>query len=260
MPHSPAGDAVAHLALRRDEPVPLHARIREDLRERIARQTWAARERLPSEAELMRSYGVSRITVRQALHALEQQGVIVKVPGKGSFVAGPKPYQQLASLQGLGEAMSPQGHAISNRVLELSRAAADTTVAARLGLAPGTTVTHIRRLRLLNGQPISVDLTWLPLDLGDRIAGADLEHRDIFVMLERDFATPLGHADLALDAVLATPAIAQELGVPVGSPLLHVERLTHDRSGRPIDYEQLCCRSDNFQLRLRIDRQTGIPQ
>src|SRR5438067_938315 len=83
---------------------------------------WAARERLPSEAELMRSYGVSRITVRQALHALEQQGLIVKVPGKGSFVAGPKPYQQLASLQGLGEAMSPQGHAISNRVLELSRA------------------------------------------------------------------------------------------------------------------------------------------
>lgn len=241
--------------LHRDGPVPLHSRIREDLRERIAAEAWKADARMPSEAELMRHYGVSRITVRQALQALEQQGLIVKVAGKGSFVAGAKPYQQLARLQGLAEALSPQGHAIRNRILELSRVAADARVATRLDVPPGTPVTHIRRVRLLDGQPLSVDLTWLPLDLGDRVAGADLEGRDIFVMLEQDFATPLGHADLALDARPAPAGIAESLGVDSGSPVLHVERLTHDRRGRPIDYENLYCRSDNFQFRLRIDRQ-----
>lgn len=247
--------------LRRDDPVPLHQRLREDLRDRIATGGWHAQQRIPSEVELMRHYGVSRITVRQALQALEQGGLIIKVPGKGSFVAGaPKPFQQLARLQGLAEAMAPQGHAIRNQVLELSRVAADAAVATRLGLPPGTTVTHIRRVRLLDGLPLSVDLSWLPMDLGERVAGGDLEGRDIFVMIEQDFGVPLGHADLAIEAVPAGTAIAQRLGLPPGSAVLHIERLTHSREGRPIDHEHLYCRSDRFELRLRIDRQAGAPQ
>lgn len=246
--------------LRRDDPLPLHSRLREDLRERIAGRSFGSQQRLPSEAELMRHYGVSRITVRQALQALEQQGLIVRVAGKGSFVASPKPFQHLARLQGLAEAMASQGHAIRNRVLELSRVPADATVAARLALPLGSLVTHIRRTRLLDGQPLSVDCSWLPLALGDRIAGADLESRDIFSMLEQDLATPLGHADLVLNAVSVPAAVARELGLAAGEPVLHIERLTHDRSGHPIDYEHLYCRSDNFQFRLRIDRHSGPQQ
>lgn len=240
--------------------MPLHQRLREDLRGRIATGGWHPQQRIPSESELMRHYGVSRITVRQALQALEQSGLIIKVPGKGSFVAGPKPFQQLARLQGLAEAMAPQGHAIRNRVLELSRVVADGEVASHLGLAAGTTVTHIRRVRLLDGLPLSVDLSWLPMDIGDRVADGDLEGRDIFVMIEHDLGVPLGHADLAIEAVSADPAIALELGLPPGSPVLHVQRLTHARDGRPIDHEHLYCRSDRFELRLRIDRQAGAPQ
>jgi GntR family transcriptional regulator len=248
-------------ALRRDDPRPLHTRIREDLRERIALEDWAVDRRMPSEAELTRHYGVSRITVRQALHTLEQQGLIVKVPGKGSFVAAAaKPYQPLARLQGLAEAMAPRGHAVRNRVLRLDRTPADAGVAARLGVAAGTAVTHVRRLRLLDGRPVSVDLSWLPLALGDRLDSADLERRDIFVLLEDDFDTPLGHAELALDAIAAPADIARELGVAAGSALLHVERLTHDRAGRPVDYEHLYCRGDDFQLRLRIERHSGAQQ
>lgn len=255
---SPA--ATPALPLRRDDPLPLHQRLREDLRQRITTGGWQAQQRIPSEAELMRHYGVSRITVRQALQALEQGGLIVKVPGKGSFVAGPKPFQHLARLQGLAESMAPQGHAIRNRVLELSRVAADAPVAARLGLPPGSTVTHIRRVRLLDGLPLSVDLSWLPMDLGERVAEGDLQGRDIFVMIEQEFGVPLGHADLAIEAVPCDPGIALELGLPPGSPVLHVERLTHARDGRPIDHEHLYCRSDRFELRLRVDRQAGAPQ
>ena len=73
-------------------------------RDRIATGGWHPQQRIPSEAELMRHYGVSRITVRQALQALEHSGLIIKVPGKGSFVAGAKPFQQLARLQHQQEA------------------------------------------------------------------------------------------------------------------------------------------------------------
>lgn len=239
---------------------PLHERIREALRDGIARNVWRAGEQLPSEADLIAHYGVSRITVRQALQSLEQQGVIVKVPGKGSFVAVDRPFQHLARLQGLGEAMSSQGRSIRNRVLAISHGPADAQVATRLQLREGEIVTHIRRVRLLDGEPVSVDLTWLPRALGEQVAGGDLVSSDIFTMLEHDFDTPLGHADLALDARPAAADIAAELGVAPGSALLHVDRLTHDRFGRPIDYEHLYCRGSDFQFRLRIDRQSGANQ
>ncbi len=257
--NAPTTELVADSALVRDNPLPLHTRLREDLRQRIDSRAWAPHQRLPSESALMRHYAVSRITVRHALQALEQQGLIVKVVGRGSFVAAPKPFQHLARLQGLGEAMATQGQ-IRNRVIDVSQVPADDIVAARLDLLPGTLVTHIQRVRLLDGRPLSVDLTWLPRALGDRVAAGKLESRDIFLMIEQDLGTPLGHADLALDAVAAPAAIAHALELAAGSPVLRVERLTHDRNGRPIDHEILYCRADNFQFRLRIDRQSGGSQ
>jgi len=236
-------------------PTPtLHGRIREELRERILSGAWQPHDRVPSESALMAQYGVSRITVRQALGDLESARMIFKVPGKGAFVAEAKPFQELGRLQGFAEAMGEMGHETFNRVLRCETVAADDTVADRLRLAPGTPVTHIRRVRYLGREPVSVDHTWLPADLGERVAREDLATRDIFLILENEGATPLGHADLALGATVADAEVAAQLGVSVGSPVLHIERLTSDREGRPVDFEHLYCRSDSFQYRLRLQR------
>ncbi len=232
----------------------LHSRIREELRERILCGAWQPHERLPSETTLMAQYGVSRITVRQALGDLENARLIFKVPGKGSFVAQSKPFQELGRLQGFAEAMGQMGHETFNRLLSLQTVAADVQVADRLQIELGAAVTEVRRVRHLDHQPVSLDITWLPLHLGRRLRGDDLASRDIFLILENDCATPLGHADLALDAVCADTATAELLGLPPGAPMLHIERLTHDSEGRPIDYEHLYCRSDTFQLRMRLQR------
>ncbi|NML17806.1 GntR family transcriptional regulator [Azohydromonas caseinilytica] len=232
----------------------LHRRIREELRERILCGAWQPHERLPSESALMAQYGVSRITVRQALGDLESARLIFKVPGKGSFVAQSKPFQELGRLQGFAEAMGPLGHDTFNRLLSLQTVAADARVAERLRLDVGTPVTEVRRVRHLDHRPVSLDVTWLPLHLGRRLRSDELATRDIFLILENDCATPLGHADLALDAVSADAQTAALLGLPPGAPMLHIERLTHDREGRPIDYEHLYCRSDTFQYRMRLQR------
>lgn len=235
----------------------LHARIQQDLRERIVAGHYPPQAQMPTESALMRHYGVSRITVRQALGALENEQLILKVPGKGSFVTQPKPFQSLGRLEGFAEAMGAQGHTPHNRLVSLRAVAASTQVAARLQLPRGTSVTEIRRVRYLDHQPVSLDLTWVSLDLGTRLARADLATRDIFLILENDLGLRLGHADLAMDAVAADPATAELLDVATGSPLLRVDRLTHAQDGRPVDYEQLYCRSDNFQYRLRIARQAA---
>jgi GntR family transcriptional regulator len=255
-----AADGAPPPALARDNPVPLHTRIREELRTQITRGVFAPRQRLDSEAQLMRRYGVSRITVRQALQALEQGGLIVKVAGKGSFVAPERPTQDLTQLQGLAEALAPQGLRILNRVLAQRPEVASETIAQRLGLATGDPLLHLRRLRLVDGAPLSVDTTWLPADVGQRVVQADLQRRDVFAILEQDLGLTLGHADLALDAVAADARLAAELEVPQGHPLLRIERTTHTAQGRPIDHEVLYCRADRFRWRLRLDRRTGEPQ
>ncbi|WP_341679151.1 GntR family transcriptional regulator [Niveibacterium sp. SC-1] len=232
----------------------LYARIREELRALIVSGAYQPFDRVPSESTLMQQYGVSRITVRQALGELEKETLIFKVPGKGAFVSKPKPFQALGRLQGFGEAMAQLGHETSNRVLDLVHLPADATVAERLRQPLGQPVTRIRRVRLVERQPVSLDITYVPERIGRRLAQEDLAARDIFLILENDYGLALGHADLALEAVIAEATLAQELSLQAGSPVLRIERLTHTRDGQPLDFEYLYCRTDSFQYRMRIHR------
>jgi GntR family transcriptional regulator len=235
-------------------PLPLHAQVRESLRERILDGTFPPHAQLPAESELGSIFGVSRITVRQALGDLQREGIVIKIPGKGSFVAKPKAYQQLTQLEGFAEAMSRLGHTIRNLVTSHKIVDATAQVAQRLQLAPGTPVSEIRRVRHLDREPVSLEVTYLPKDIGERLRHEDLQGRDIFLILENDYRIPLGHADLQIEAVSADDALAHALQVPAGTALLRLERLTHTEDGIPLDFEYLYIRGDAFQYRLRIAR------
>lgn len=234
-------------------PVPLHTQIREILRRRILDGTYAPHSQMPSESRMMASFGVSRITIRQALGDLQKEGLIFKVMGKGSFVAKPKAFQNLSRLQGFGEAMSPSGYETYSLLLSTREVAASLIVAQRLNLKPDEPVFEIQRLRYLNREPISVDVSYFPLELGHRLVQEDLAARDIFVILENDFGRNLTHADVQIEAISADESLARHLGIAESSPLLRIERLTY-ANDEPIDFEFLYYRGDAFQYRLRIDR------
>lgn len=237
-----------------EAPATLYGQIRNTLRTQILDGLYAPGARVPSESVLGSRFKASRITVRQALADLQKEGLIYTLHGKGSFVSRPKAFQNVSTLQGFAEQMSGLGYEVLNDLQGLHDVQANTQVAARLGLQVGDPVTEIRRVRLLNREPVSLELTWVPQAIGKRLAQADLMTRDIFLILENDCALPLGHADLAIDAVLADETTAAALRVATGAPLLRIERLTHDSQGRPLDYEFLYFRGDTFQYRFRVDR------
>lgn len=239
---------------RRQRPLPLYAQIKDALRDEIIDGTYAQHERIPSESELMQRYGVSRITVRQALSDLENEQLIFKVAGKGAFVSKPRPFQQSARLRGFGEAMLDLGIVVSNRVISFSTIAASPVIASRLQVPEGSPLSEIKRVRYSDGEPISLDVTWVRRELGERLAREDLVSRDIFVIIENDYATPLGHADLLVDAIAADGPTAKQLNVAVGSPILRCERLTWSKAGQPIDFEYLYYRGDAFRYQLRAER------
>ncbi|WP_322085811.1 GntR family transcriptional regulator [Burkholderia sp. BCC1999] len=234
---------------------PLYVQIKDTLRARILDGTYAPHSRMPSEHELCAMFDVSRITVRQALGDLQKEGLLFKLHGKGTFVSKPKAFQNVTSLQGFAEAMSSMGYEIVNQLRSFRTVKADRHLATKLNVPEGAPLVEIHRVRLLNREPVSLEQTWVPEALGKRLAGADLATRDIFLVLENDCGIPLGHADVSIDAILADDEIVDALRVEESSPVLRIERLTHDASGTPIDYEYLYFRGDAFQYRLRIDRQ-----
>jgi GntR family transcriptional regulator len=110
-------------------------------------------------------------------------------------------------------------------------------------------------VRHLNREPISLDIFYVNISIGERLVKEDLASRDIFLIQENDYGIPLGFADLTIDAVLANAETAELLQISAASPILRVERLSHTEDGKPLNFEYLYCRADNFQFRLRITRQ-----
>lgn len=233
---------------------PLYVQIRELLRGRILDGSYATHQQLPSEADMTAAFNVSRITVRQALGDLENEGLIFRLHGKGTFVSKPKAYQDLGRLQGFGEAMRQMGYETYSRVISLRSVTPSAAVREHLGLGKRTGATELRRVRFLNREPISLDVSYLPLAIGHKLAKEDLAARDVFVILENDYGMRLGHADLQIGATLADENLATHLAVQEGSPVLCIERITHSADGTPIDYEHLFYRGDAFQYRVRVDR------
>lgn len=235
---------------------PRHAHIKAELRARILEGRYAPLERVPSESELGVLFDASRTTVRQALGGLQREGLIFTLQGRGSFVARPKAFQNVTQLTGLAESLSALGYEVLNILQSVRYLQPDAAVAARLGVPETARVCEIRRVRLLNREPVSLELTYVSESIGRQLEHADLVTRDIFLILENDCGIALGHADLRIDATLADDDLSNALRCDVGAPVLRIERLTHDAKGRPIDFEYLHYRADAFQYRLRTQRKT----
>ncbi|MET8074838.1 GntR family transcriptional regulator [Streptomyces sp. NPDC005303] len=202
---------------------------------------------LPHEATLAADYRASRNTVRQALDLLRAEGLVERLPGVGTVVVGQKYPHGLDRLMGLAETLREHG-TVTNEVRTMGPAPAPHPVARRLQVDPGTDVLYIERLRRLNGLPLSLDLTYIPLDLGTALLGADLENTDVFRLLEAITGQGLGHAEITLEAVNADAHSAAVLEAPRGAAVLMLERLTHLADGRPVDLEFIRFRGDRITM------------
>jgi GntR family transcriptional regulator len=234
--------------------IPLYFQIEQDLASLIASGTLAPGSQLPSEEELVQKYGVSRTTVRKAVQELERLGLIEIRRGRGTFVRTEKITQEFTELTGFVEDMMAMGLQPSARVLGKATAKANEEVARQLRVPIGTEVMQIRRVRLADDVPISLDETYLPMDLGRKVVEDDLEVYPIFSLLEGKYDTPLLEADYRLEAISADALVAEALGIEVKSPILLIERVSYSLDQRPVDFEKLFYRGDKIRLSTRLRR------
>jgi GntR family transcriptional regulator len=243
-----------------ESALPLYYQIEQDLASLIARGGLAPGSQLPSEEELVQSYGVSRTTVRKAVQELDRLGLIEIRRGRGTFVRTGKITQEFTELTGFVEDMVAMGLQPSAKVLGTAPTEADETVARQLRVPIGTAVMQIRRVRMADDEALSLDETYLPMDLGRRVVENDLEVYPIFSLLEGKYDTPLLEADYRLEAIAADPIVAEALGIEVKSPILLIERVSYSLDQRPVDYEKLFYRGDKIRLSTRQRRrQSPLP-
>lgn len=209
---------------------------------------------LEGEQKLALRLGVSRVTVRRALDALVQDGVIARRVGAGAVVqaqAGQPPV--LADFTTLIPQLVEMGQKTTARLLSFSYGAAPAVVAEAMGLPDAARVQTAVRVRLAQGRPFSHLTTYVPEEIAANYTEADLATTPLFRLLERSGVRIEG-AHQSVSATLATPDVADVLGLSVGAAVLALRRVVRDAEGRGIEYLSALYRPDMFRLEMSLHR------
>ena len=214
-------------ALDRDHSLPLYRQLYDVLRQQIEIGELKSGEAIPTEMELVQAYEVSRVTTRKALQLLVNDGVIVRRPGKGTFVHLEKIEEDQTLLQGFAEQMAARHPEQRMEILGFERILATQTLALTLGLEPGAPVLRIRRRHVIRQQPVAYAVIYLSWTLGQHLTEEAVSTTPIYTLLARTAGTTIKRATQRVGAIAADGQIGRMLGVPGGSPVLAVKRVTY---------------------------------
>lgn len=211
---------------------------------------------VPPERTLSERFSISRTTVRQALHDLAVEGRIVRMQGRGTFVATPKVTQHL-QLTSYTQDMQAQGLRPGALLIDVTVAEAEADVAASLDLAVGALVTRIERVRSANGEPMAVETVYLDHHRFPGIGDQLTEDTSLYAVLEAGYQVVPADAEETIETVLAPPAVSRLLGTDSTTPMLMLTRTSRDVDGRPVEYVRSLYRGDRFRLATRLTRPNG---
>jgi GntR family transcriptional regulator len=231
--------------------LPAYRRVAAALRAQITSGELQPGHRLPSETEMTTSLGVSRITIRHALSVLATEGLVETRHGAGTFVSHPPVPFQLYHLASFIEVMRSRGLQPGSRVLGFDIEAPPPEVADWLGIEPAY---RLERLRLIDGEVACHDVTWLPVAIGSQLPREALDRRSLYDLYERELGLPVLGASQRVSALSAPSGLARLLGVPRGTPLLAVERVTHGDGETILDWQRRTYLGDRFRLELELQR------
>lgn len=245
--------------LNKELPVPLYYQLKMALMGAIESGEWQRGEQLPNEGQLAANFGVSKITVRQALRDLVEMGYVRREQGRGTFVSKPKMDQGPRELTSFSEEMRRHRLTASSRVIGRFEAEADEDAADALQIAPGDRVFVLKRLRMADGEPMGIQTAHIPLALAPGLAGEDFDHVSLYEVLQSRYGLQPAKARESYLAVPAEAEAARLLGIAAGAPVFAVERVTYLPNGRPFEFVKSTMRGDRYNiiLELAADR---VPQ
>eukprot|EP00933_Yihiella_yeosuensis_P044583 TRINITY_DN39845_c0_g1_i1.p1 TRINITY_DN39845_c0_g1~~TRINITY_DN39845_c0_g1_i1.p1 ORF type:complete len:256 (+),score=-2.84 TRINITY_DN39845_c0_g1_i1:254-1021(+) len=237
-----------------DVITPLYHKILLILKERIEQGYYAETGVLPSEHDLCEEFGVSRITVSRSVREMAELGLVVRKRGAATRIVSPTISPTIpGDIDDFIENVVDLGKRSTVRVLEFGFVSANHDVQSALKVKQGAEVQRAVRVRSYRGSPFSYLTSYLPEDIGRALSRDDMEVSSLLGLLE-DMNINIGSAEQSVSAALADPQTGPALEVPVGTPLLAIERVVRDTDDRPVEYIRILYRTDKYKYRMRMDK------
>lgn len=242
----------------RRSPVPFYHQLKQRIVEQISLNGLQPGDRVPGDHELCRTYEVSRTVVRQALSELETEGVLERVKGRGTFVSQPTTAESLVqSLTGLFEDVAARGGHLRSDVRRLEVEPADDATARALEIEPGAPVVVIDRLRFVDDEPWVLTVTHIPAQLVPGLVHHDLREESLYAVMENEFGVRLVRGRRSVEAAVASPQLAQALGIAKGAPMLVLRSVSTGIDERPVEAFVAFHRGDRSRFEVELQRQAA---
>lgn len=224
------------------------------LRDRILSGAVGFGTKLPNENKLADYHGVSRVTVRRALGELARERLIERRRSAGTRVTyRPSPAPIIADISGVLANLADMGRRTAVKLLSFEYVPAEGMVAQMLGIAPDQLLQRSVRVRSVDGLPFSFLTTHVPESVSVTFTRQELASRPLLELLERA-GVKVEHARQRISAGLATPNVAEALGLHTGSPLIELVRVVYDQSGRGVEHLHALYRPDRYAFEIDLVR------
>ena len=241
--------------LTREFGVPLYQQIQHLIRHRITKGDYAPGSQIPSENELCRELNVSRVTLRESLGALVRDDLLVRIQGKGTFVNATPPRRlQPVKYAGFLHEMQERMQKLTVKDVDIDTRAAGPELAATLSLDQGAEIVRIRRLRLIDDEPFSFTINYLPIEIGRQVSAKTLRTVPLLRILQEELKIPITGAHETIEAAPADPEIARKLAIPALYPVLHMKRVMFTTANRPFELVETYYRADKYHYSVNLVR------
>lgn len=236
--------------------VPRYYQVYTVLRQRVSQGDWALDTAMPTEENFAASFGVSRVTIRKALNMLEEEKLISRQQGRGTFALSPPRRQDLANFGGLLENIVDFEQHTKVRVLAFQRIALPDDATRLLECTPGSPGVRIVRVRSDSQAPFSYTTCYVPEPEARLLTEESLGNRTVNHALEKAGVVSAA-AEQRLSATVAGVEVADQLRIEVGTPLISMTRVMRDAKGRPVEAIHALYRADKYEYRVNLARDRG---
>jgi len=233
--------------------IPVYVRIRETLREEITKGTLKRGERLPPEHELAAKFSVSRMTIRESIEDLVNEGLLYRRHGVGTFVAFPHLQRDHTRLTSFFDKAEEEGVTVRAELLSLEVMPAKAVIARALDLSPGSRVIRIRTLRYADEVPITVHEAYVPQKPFASIVNENLEAQHLWTLYEK-CGYKVKRAIQRLEAREADRELADLMRIKEGAPILFKERTVYAEDGTPVEFTYCYNRGDVYSLTVALEK------
>lgn len=239
----------------KSSPVPIYYQLELKIRQMIESEQLQPGDALPSERQFTEKYNISRMTVRQAINNLVNDGLLYRQKGKGTFVAKKKFEQDLSGLTSFNEDMRNLGFTPSNKVLSFKLISGDKRIIEQLKLSNHEPIYEIKRIRLANDEPVALETIYTPQKIVGNMTEEDIAV-SFYEHLEYNLHLKIAYGKQTIEAALANEQEIKHLRIETGDPVLLMRRTSYlaDEPETPVEFVKSTYRADKYKFHLQMKR------